>query len=137
MPQLAPLQLTQDPPPQPSRILPPKVSFIPFILHYCPTRPFSQAKPREDGASRVSRRCLLINGAHTVYLTPDKSLESFIGESSETIKKVLSKYADNLAWVKPAFGLSTSNKSFHSALFLTNLQLASHSTQQVEKVSTG
>ena len=79
----------------------------------------------------------MINAAHIVYLTPDKSLETFIGESSETIKKVLSKYADNLAWVKPAFGLSTSNKSFHSALFSTNLQLASHGAQQVEKVSTG
>ncbi|KAF9650726.1 hypothetical protein BDM02DRAFT_3164672 [Thelephora ganbajun] len=48
------------------------------------------------------------------------SLETFIGESSETIKKALSRYADNLA-----------------ALFSTNLQLASHGAQQVEKVSTG
>jgi len=39
-------------------------------------------------------------GAHTVGLTSSKSLETFIGESSEAIKKVLSKYADNLTWVK-------------------------------------
>ena len=38
--------------------------------------------------------------AHTAGLTSNKSLETFIGESSETIKKVMGKYTDNLAWVK-------------------------------------
>ncbi|KAF9786030.1 RhoGAP-domain-containing protein [Thelephora terrestris] len=47
------------------------------------------------------------------------SLETFIGESSETIKQALGKYADNLA-----------------AMFSTSLQLANHGAQQVEKVST-
>ena len=41
-----------------------------------------------------------MNGAHAVDLTSGKSLETFIGESSETIKKTLGRYADNLAWVK-------------------------------------
>jgi len=60
----------------------------------------SPTKPREDGASRVPRRCPLASGVQIVDLTPCKSLETFIGESSETIKKVMSRYADNLAWVK-------------------------------------
>lgn len=47
------------------------------------------------------------------------SLETFIGESSETIKKALGKYADNLA-----------------AMFSTSQQLAGHGAQQVAKVST-
>ena len=41
-----------------------------------------------------------MNGARVVNLTSGKSLETFINESSETIKKTLGIYADNLAWVK-------------------------------------
>jgi hypothetical protein len=41
-----------------------------------------------------------MNWAHIVDLTSGKSLETFIGESSETIQKVLGRYADNLAWVE-------------------------------------
>lgn len=38
-----------------------------------------------------------MNREHAVDLMSCKSLETFIGESSETIKKALGKYADNLA----------------------------------------
>lgn len=38
-----------------------------------------------------------MGGASIVDLTSSQSLETFIGESSETIKKVLGRYADNLA----------------------------------------
>ena len=78
-----------------------------------------------------------MSGAHIVDLTPRKSLETFIGESSETIKKALGRYVDNLAWVKTSPWHFTSDKLSHSALFSTNLQLTSHGAQQVEKVSTG
>ena len=67
----------------------------------------SPTQQREDNASGASRRCLLMYGAHIVNLTSCKSLETFIGESSETIKKALGRYVDNLAWVK------TSHWHFH------------------------
>lgn len=79
-----------------SRLIPGRCS----ISKCCPLVRNSPTKPREDDASRISCGSLLMIGAHTVGLTSSKSLETFIGESSEAIKKVLSKYADNLTWVK-------------------------------------
>ena len=65
-----------------------------------------------------------------------KSLETFIGESSETIKKTLGIYADNLAWVNTGPRGFAFDQMSNSALFSTSLQLAYHGAQQVEKVST-
>ena len=47
--------------------------------------------------SRISRRCLSMSRVHAVDLISDKDLETFIGESPETIKKVPGRYADNMA----------------------------------------
>jgi hypothetical protein len=41
-----------------------------------------------------------MNRARVDALMSGKSLETFIGESSEAIKKTLGRYADNLAWVE-------------------------------------